>query len=149
MATPITVPTEQTQQVVDVTDQVAVAVGRSDVDDGVVLVFCPHTSCGLALNEDEIGFHDDLSSVLEEVAPRGRSWVHDDLARRTQNLTPGVPERRNGWSHVRALLATTPSLTLPVADGRLAVGRWQRILLVEFDGPRSRTLHVRTWSCSA
>jgi len=149
MATPITVPTEQPQQVVDVTDQVAVALGRSGVDDGVALIFCPHTSCGLALNEDEAGFHEDLSAVLEELAPLARDWVHDDLARRTHNLTPGVPERVNGWSHVRALLATSPSLTLPVADGRLAIGRWQRILLVEFDGPRQRTLHVRVWPCSA
>src|SRR3954447_1979853 len=149
VATPITVPTHQPQQVVDVTDQVTGAVERSEVDDGVVLVFCPHTSCGLALNEDETGFHQDLCSVLEEVAPLGRAWVHDDLTRRTQNLTPGVPERANGWSHVRALLSTSPSLTLPVAGGGLAIGRWQRILLVEFDGPRERTLHVRTWTCSA
>src|SRR3954451_19805848 len=149
MSSPITIPTERPQQVVDVTDQVAVAVERSGVDDGVVLVFCPHTSCGLALNEDETGFHQDLCSVLEEVAPLGRAWMHDDLTRRTQNLTPGVPERANGWSHVRALLATTPSLTLPLAGGHLAIGQWQRILLVEFDGPRERTLHVRTGPGSA
>lgn len=155
MSPPLTVRTTSAQQVVDITDGVAEAVEASaraagiGEGDGVTLVFCPHTSCGLALNEDEAGFHDDLAGVLEEVAPLGRAWVHDDLTRRTQNLTPGVPERANGWSHVRALLATAPSLTLPVGGGRLAVGRWQRILLVEFDGPRERTVHIRTWTASA
>src|SRR5213075_1811579 len=130
------------RQVVDVTDAVDASIAQLAVDQGAALVFCPHTSCGLTLNEDERGFHEDLESVLEEVAPLARSWVHDDLSRRTQNLTPGVPERANGWSHVRAVLATTPSLLLPVGDGRLQIGRWQRLLLVEFDGPRERTLQV-------
>ena len=153
MSSPITVHTDAPQQVLDITDAVAQAVADATapagIGDGVVLVFCPHTSCGLALNEDEVGFHEDLAGVLEDVAPLGRAWVHDDLSRRTQNLTPGVPERANGWSHVRALLATTPSLTLPVAAGRLAVGHWQRILLVEFDGPRDRTVQIRTWAAYA
>src|SRR3954454_5423537 len=154
MSSPITVHTDSPQQILDITDAVARAIEAAATSagiaegDGVALVFCPHTSCGLALNEDEVGFHEDLAAVLEEVAPLGRAWLHDDLERRTQNLTPGVAERVNGWSHVRALLATSPSLTLPVADGRLAIGRWQRILLVEFDGPRERTLTVRTWATS-
>src|SRR4051794_11718199 len=153
MSSPLTVRTDSAQQVVDITDPVAEAVeavaAEAGIGDGVTLVFCPHTSCGLALNEDEVGFHEDLAGVLEELAPLARAWVHDDLDRRTQNLTPGVPERANGWSHVRALLATTPSLTLPVAGGRLSVGHWQRILLVEFDGPRERTVQIRTWGAYA
>ena len=147
MSSPVTVRTTAPQQVLDITDAVEQAI--TDDAEGVALVFCPHTSCGLALNEDEIGFHQDLDAVLEELAPLGRAWVHDDLERRTQNLTPGVPERRNGWSHVRALLSTAPSLTLPVAGGRLEIGRWQRVLLVEFDGPRERTVQIRTWRASA
>lgn len=152
MGAPVTIPTAAPREVRDVTPEVDAAVGmaceRGGVDDGVALVFCPHTSCGLALNEDEAGFHDDLEGVLERVAPVAGPWAHDDLTRRTQNLTPGVPERANGWSHVRALLATHPSLLLPVTAGRLDIGRWQRVLLVELDGPRQRTLQVRVWSAS-
>ena len=150
MSPPVTVRTTSPQQVLDITDAIEDAMSDlADPGPGVALVFCPHTSCGLALNEDEVGFHADLDGVLEELAPLARGWVHDDLERRTQNLTPGVPERRNGWSHVRALLATTPSLTLPVTAGRLDIGRWQRVLLVEFDGPRERTVQIRTWGASA
>jgi thiamine phosphate synthase YjbQ (UPF0047 family) len=89
--------------------------------------------------------HEDLAAILEELAPRDRRWAHDDLSRRTQNLTPGETERPNGWSHVRALLATSPSLTLPISGGGLALGRWQRVFLVELDGPRDRTLSAHPW----
>ena len=151
-AAPVTVRTTAPRQLLDITaqveDAVMAAAGRGSVGDGVALVFCPHTSCGLALNEDEVGFHEDLERVLEQLAPVAGPWAHDDLDRRTQNLTPGVPERPNGWSHVRALLATQPSLTLPVTAGRLEIGRWQRVLLVELDGPRERTVHIRTWGAS-
>src|SRR3954454_9521556 len=146
MTTSILVSTDQPQQLVDVTEQLAAAVAESGVADGAVLVYCPHTTCGLAVNEAEDGLHEDLAAVLEELAPRQRPWAHDDLTRRTQNLTPGEVERPNGWSHIRALLATAPSLTLPVAGGQLALGRWQRVFLVELDGARQRTLSVHAWA---
>src|SRR3954469_8664896 len=131
MTTSILVSTEQPQQLVDITDQLAEAVAGTGVADGALLVYCPHTTCGLAVNEAEDGLHADLAAVLEELAPRHREWAHDDLSRRTQNLTPGEVERPNGWSHIRAVLATSPSLTLPISGGRLALGTWQRVFLVE------------------
>src|SRR3954447_26855508 len=146
MATSILVTTEQPQQLVDITDRVASVAASAGVDEGAVLVYCPHTTCGLAVNEAEDGLHEDLAAVLEELAPRHRAWAHDDLSRRAQTLTPGETERPNGWSHIRALLATAPSLTLPVAAGRLALGRWQRVFLVELDGARQRTLSVHAWA---
>src|SRR4051794_27264107 len=129
MAQAFKLHTERRFQVVDITTQVEDAI---DFESGAAHVFCPHTSCGLAFNEFEDGFHVDLEAVLEEIASTERPWVHDDLERRTQNIEPD--ERPNGWSHVRALLATTPFLLLPVAGGKLAVGQWQRALLVELDG---------------
>jgi secondary thiamine-phosphate synthase enzyme len=136
--------TESPLQMVDITDQVAGAVRAAALEDGMANLFCPHTSCGLAVTEDEEGHHADLAAVLEELAPAGRAWAHDDLERRWQNIEPG--ERRNGWSHIRGLLATTPSLVVPVAGGELALGRWQRVFLVELDGPRpARTVVVQAW----
>src|SRR3954470_18632362 len=145
MTTSILVSTDQPQQLVDVTEQLAAAVAESGVADGAVLVYCPHTTCGLAVNEAEDGLHEDLAAVLEELAPRHRAWAHDDLSRRTQNLTPGEVERPTGWSHIRALLATSPSLTLPISRGALALGRWQRVFLVELDGGRERTVSAHIW----
>lgn len=139
------VTTEQPQQLVDITERVAEAAAGAGVTDGALLLYCPHTTCGLAVNEAEDGLHEDLAEILEALAPKGRAWAHDDLSRRTQNLTPGEMERPNGWSHVRALLATAPSLTLPIQSGQLALGRWQRVFLVELDGGRSRTVSVHAW----
>jgi len=135
--------TAQPQCLLDVTDAVAVVVGASGLDEGMCSVFCPHTSCGLAVTEAEDGLHHDLADVLEHVAPRGRYWAHDDLSRRQANLVPG--DRPNGHSHVRALLATVPQLTIPIVGGRLALGPWQRLFLVELDGGRARRLLVSPW----
>ena len=136
--------TESAFQMVDITAEVARVVAGAGLADGVASVFCPHASCGLAITEAEDGHHADLAAVLEELAPEGRAWAHDDLATRWQNLEPD--ERRNGWSHIRGLLATSPSLTVPVLDGVLGLGRWQALFLVELDGPRpARTVIVQAW----
>ena len=145
MATSILVDTDQPQQLVDITDRVAAVAADSGVAEGALLVYCPHTTCGLAVNEAEDSLHADLAAVLEELAPRDREWAHDDLVRRTQNLTPGEVERPNGWSHIRAILATAPSLTLPISGGRLSLGTSQRVFLVELDGGRSRRLTAHAW----
>lgn len=129
---------------VDITSEVAAAVARAGLAEGLASVFCPHTSCGLAITEAEDGHHEDLAAVLESLAPEGRAWAHDDLTRRWQNLEPD--ERKNGWSHIRHLLATSPSLVLPVLDGVLALGPWQALFLVELDGPRpQRSVLVQAW----
>jgi secondary thiamine-phosphate synthase enzyme len=136
--------TESPLQMVDITDRVAEAVLRAGLAEGMAGVFCPHTSCGLAVTEAEEGHHRDLAAVLEELAPESRAWDHDDLTTRWQNLEPD--ERRNGWSHIRNLLATSPSLVVPVLDGALALGPWQALFLVELDGPRpQRTVLVQAW----
>jgi len=139
----VAVATARRVQLVDVTDSLAEAAGASGLGDGTLHVWCPHTSCGLAVTEDEEGLHEDLAAVLDELAPPDRSWVHDDLDRRWQNLVPG--ERPNGDSHIRALLATTTSLCVPIEGAGLGIGRWQRIFVVELDGPRERMLTVQAW----
>ena len=134
-------------ELIDVTDRVADAVAASGIERGSAQVFCPHTSCGLAVTELEDGLHEDLHALMDELVPADRAYRHDDLVRRTQNLEPD--ERPNGWSHLRALLLTQPSVVLPVAGGRLQLGTWQRLFLVELDGPRpARRLHVQAWGAA-
>ena len=81
---------------------------------------------------------EDLTSLLERLAPQGAGYAHDDLDRRAD-----VPpeERPNGHSHAKAALLRT-SETLNVVAGSLQLGRWQRVLLVELDGPRSREVSL-------
>lgn len=144
----LTLATDRATQLVDVTDAVADLTSTSGIRAGCVNVFCPHTSCGLTITELEDGLHADIDSLLDRLAPTDAAYVHDDLERRTQNLEPD--ERRNGWSHLRALLVTQPSIVLPIRDGRLHLGQWQRLFLAELDGPRpARHLHVQAWGEAA
>ena len=146
-STRIAVITRGRVELVDITERVAGTLEGSGLADGTVHLWCPHTSCGLAVTEDEEGLHEDLATVFEELAPTARGWVHDDLTRRWQNVVPG--ERPNGDSHIRAVLATTPSLCIPLHADALALGRWQRLFLVELDGPRERTVTVQCWGIAS
>jgi len=131
-------------QLLDLSEAAAGYASGAGVGDGVLHAFCPHTSCGLAVTELEDGLHEDVERVLEQLAPIAGPWAHDDMTRRHQNLEPD--ERRNGWSHVRALLATQASVCVPIEAGRLGLGQWQRLFLVELDGPRAaRTVVLQAW----
>ena len=121
------VDTDRRTQVVDVTDRVEDAL---PVDaDGTATVFSRHTTTGVAVNEAEPRLMEDVEASLGAlVADDG--WAHDALD-------------GNADAHLRAMLVG-PAATVPVTDGALDVGTWQSVLFVECDGPRTRTLEVRT-----
>lgn len=137
------ITSSENTELIDVTDLLTEFVSKTKLRHGFLYTFCPHTTCGLMINEDEEGFHEDLGSVLERVAARDRYWAHDDWSRRWQNLLPD--ERRNGHSHIRAALIAHPFLAIPVIDQRLALGPWQRLFVVELDGGRHRALIIQAW----
>lgn len=130
--------TSQPTEFVDVTAALVRAVEDSGVQTGVLNVQTAHTTTAVLVNEDEALLQEDFRALLARIAPLGVAYRHDDLARRT-----GVSrdEPRNGHAHCRALLLPT-AVCLNIVDGRLALGRWQRVFLAEFDGPRERTLTV-------
>jgi secondary thiamine-phosphate synthase enzyme len=121
----------------DLTEELVRAVKDSGVTDGAAVVFCPHTTCALLINEWEDGALHDFRARLLEVVPEGAYYAHDDLERRTQNLAESH-ERRNGHSHVKAMLLSTSSHAIPVAGGEPMLGRWQRLILFEMDDPKDR-----------
>ena len=129
------------QQFIDVTERVVRCVRLSGVGDGTVTVQSLHTTAAILVNEHEPLLLDDLGRVLAGWAPADARYAHDDLDRRTVNLTPD--ERPNGHAHARAM-ALQASTTLAVTGGEVQLGRWQRIFLVELDGPRSRQVVVTT-----
>jgi len=141
----IGVQTHRRVELVDVTDAVARWTRASGVDRGLVHVQSQHTTTGVVLNENEPGLLDDVERALERWAPRHAGYRHDDLASR-----PGVPpdERPNGDSHLRALLLGS-ALSLGVAGGELRLGRWQRLFLVELDGPQLRSVGLHALGCGA
>ena len=135
----VSVVTRDPVELVDLTPALAGVVEGLGLRDGVLTVYTRHTTTGLLINEHEPLLFSDLQSMLERLVPKHEPFAHDDFERRTVNLTPG--ERRNGWAHCRAALLRT-SESIPVADARLSLGRWQRVLLVEFDGGQRREIAV-------
>ena len=123
---PFEVSTDRRLQVLDVTDRVADALPADAT--GICTVFVRHTTCGVVVNEAEPRLLGDVETFLRE-SVRDEGWAHDELD-------------GNADSHLRSLLLG-PSETLPVTDGSLDLGRWQSVLLVECDGPRTRTVEVR------
>jgi secondary thiamine-phosphate synthase enzyme len=125
--------------VLDLTERVEGFVRAARLRAGWVNVQTRHTTTGICVNENEPLLIGDLLSLLERVAPRGPGlYQHDDLDRRA--FVP-PDERPNGHAHAKALLLRTAE-TLNVADGRLQLGRWQRVLLLDLDGPRDREVSL-------
>ncbi len=122
------VRTHRKNEVVDVTAQVAEVVRRAGVDDGLCTVFVRHATAAIVINENtDPGFRLDLVAALDKLFPEG-VWEHDKVD-------------DNGAAHLKAAVLG-PSEVIPVRDGRLLLGRWQGIALVECDGPREREIVV-------
>ena len=130
----------QPTEFIDITDRIAARVTASGIRDGLVNVQTLHTTTAIVVNEHEPLLLADIAALLTRLAPRHALYRHDDMASRTVNLAPD--ERANGHAHCRALLLG-PTALLNVADGRLQLGRWQRVFLVELDGPRRREISVQ------
>ena len=131
-------------QMIDLTDDLRDAVERSDVTNGMALVYSPHTTCAVVINELESGFMDDFAQLLAELAPaEGRYYRHDDLAIRTEGLDDDPHDVPNGHSHCRAALLASSSQAIPVVDGRLLLGRYQKVFFCELDRARERKLFIQ------
>jgi len=125
---------------VDITDQVAEIVRRSGVASGQALVFSRHTTAAIRVQEDEPLLLEDMIACLERLAPEELGYRHNDFRVRTVNMTDD--ESPNGHAHCRHLFLGV-SEALPVVGGRLALGRWQRVFLIELDHPRRREVHIQ------
>jgi secondary thiamine-phosphate synthase enzyme len=121
--------TERRTQLVEITEQVQEALaGAGEV--AAVLVFVPHTTAGVTINEHaDPAVARDFERALERIVGDGWGWEHVEAG------------EENAPSHIRAALMS-PQVLVPVRDGRLALGTWQGIFFCEFDGPRSRKVLV-------
>ena len=135
----IRVATGGAMEFIDLTDRIEALIAESGIGAGLVNIQSLHTTTAIVINEHEPLLLADFDALLGRVAPGDAPYRHDDMDVRTVNLAPG--ERPNGHAHCRALLLPTSAI-LNVADGRLQLGRWQRIFLVELDGPRTREVSV-------
>jgi secondary thiamine-phosphate synthase enzyme len=123
------IPTQRQMQMVDITRQVEEVVAAGGVREGTVLLYVPHTTCAITIQENaDPGVQHDMLLILSETAPRT-----DHRYRHIED---------NSASHVQASMMGF-STFLFVHEGALVLGRWQAIYLAEFDGPRQRTVYVK------
>ena len=119
--------TTRREELVDVTHVVADAVSASGVASGIAVVSSPHTTAGILVNENaDPNVATDLIAGLASLAPESGGWRHAE---------------GNSDAHLKTALVGTSAI-LPIEDGQLALGTWQAVYFAEFDGPRSRHLHV-------
>jgi secondary thiamine-phosphate synthase enzyme len=137
--TRIQITTQHPTEFVDLTEAVSAFVEEAGILGGIIHLQSLHTTTAIVVNEHEPLLLADFMTLLAAAAPVGADYRHDDMRERTVNLEPN--ERANGHAHCRALLLGA-SVSLNVADGRLELGRWQRIFLVELDGPRRREVSL-------
>ena len=133
----IVVQTDQRIELVDLTLQVMEFVRRFNIREGLVSLWSMHTTCSLFINEFQTALLSDIRRFLEQMVARDAEWLHNDP-------NHSDCDRMNADSHLRALLLGH-SLTLQISGGEVVLGQWQRILMAELDGPRSRTLRVQVW----
>lgn len=120
----LTISTSRSEELVDITDEVASAVGRSGIKEGLVHVFVPHATAGIILNESaDPNIKTDFLNAIERAFPKKAHYLHDRID-------------QNAAAHIRSAVVGS-SLTIPLVRGRMLLGTWQTIMFCEFDGPRS------------
>lgn len=125
----LSVRTHAQECMVVITDQVSQLVRESGVESGTALLYTPHTTCGLTIQENaDPGVQHDMLMVLRRIVPR-----QDTNYRHIED---------NSASHLQSSMMGFSSFVF-VAGGRLVLGRWQTIYLAEFDGPRTRIVYVK------
>lgn len=135
----ILLETKKQFEIVDITNYVQQAVLESKVQNGLAVVFCPHTTASIRLNHNEPLLMQDIMKTLYRLVPIDLSYGHD-LFEVRQNVAPN--ERSNGHAHVKAFLLGS-SETLVIDKAGLDLGGKQSVFFVEFDGGRSREVHIK------
>lgn len=136
--TTIRITSRRATEFIDLTDCLDQFIAEATLRFGIVNVQTCHTTTAIVVNEHEPLLLSDFQAFLERTAPRSTAYGHDDMSRRA-GVRPSEPP--NGHAHCRALLLPT-SASVNVVEGQLALGRWQRVFLVELDGPREREISV-------
>ena len=129
------------EEFIDITDRVQEQILKRDIELGFAMVYTKHTTACIRVLENEELLKKDMHDFFERLASSNCLYRHDDIEHRS------VPpdERRNGFSHLRAMLLNHNE-TIPIFDGKLDLGKWQRIFFIECDmGRTDRTFNILLW----
>lgn len=129
MGDALRINTTAAKEIIDLTDRLEPVIRKAKLQEGLCVLFVTHTTAALTTGEIGEGTDDDLLKVVEEMVPRIRFQHAHNPA--------------HAWSHMASSILG-PSLTVPVSAGKLVLGTWQSVMLVELDGPRERIVYV-TW----
>jgi len=126
------ISTKGFNDVVDITLQISEVVKKEEKKNGICLISCPGSTCGITTIEYEKGVIKDLKRALEKIAPMNKNYEH---CKKWGDC--------NGYAHVRSALIQ-PFLAIPIEDGKLALGTWQQVVFLDFDNrPREREILVK------
>lgn len=134
----IELKTESGINIHNITPQIEAVIAETSIKNGQVIVFSRHTTTALAINEYEVRLLEDLKTYFAQLAPPTAKYLHNDLHLR--DVPPDEPE--NAHSHLIAMTLNN-SETIPLIDGRLALGKWQSVLFFELDGSRRREILIQ------
>ncbi|PIY95467.1 MAG: secondary thiamine-phosphate synthase enzyme [Candidatus Kerfeldbacteria bacterium CG_4_10_14_0_8_um_filter_42_10] len=140
--TTLVVETGAAVDIRNITEPVQKVVAQSGIQNGVVTVYVRHTTAAIRINEQEDGFLKDLKRLLTQLVPEKGEYQHDDFATRDPGTMHGSEERCNGHAHLQQIIAGNTSETIPLRDGQLLLGEWQKILLIELSDPRKREVVI-------
>lgn len=126
------VNTRGNNDIIDITDKIAEVIKKSKTKDGHCLISCPGSTVGLTTIENDPNLLEDFKEFLEKIIPSNRAYHHDE--------TWGD---RNASGHIKSSLIK-PFLTVPIEEGKLILGTWQQIVLIDFDNrPREREIIIK------
>ena len=118
--------------IIDITDKVSEIVQKSKIKEGICLISCPGSTCGITTMEYEEGLIEDLKRILEKIAPLSEDYEH---CKKWGDC--------NGYAHIRSALIK-PFLAVAIEEGKLVLGQWQQITFLDFDNrPREREITVK------
>ena len=124
----IEVQTSSRTQLIDITSQVKAFLRSVEISSGVIVVYVPHTTCGITINENaDPSVKEDISAFLSRIIPLNGQYSHAE---------------GNSDAHIKASI-TGSSVTIIIESGSLILGTWQGIFLAEYDGPRKRSILIK------
>lgn len=125
----ITIESKKRQEFIDITPLIKKALEKSNVKDGICNVYAPHATAALIINENaDPNIEKDFFKALNSAIPASNNYLHDKID-------------NNAQAHILSSLLSC-SITIPIRENKLALGRWQSIMLVELDGPRERKVII-------
>jgi len=121
------IKTSKREEIIDITGLIKKHIKLSNIKDGICVLFVPHTTCGITINENaDPSVKSDFLNQMKKLIPQQGDYLHSE---------------GNSDAHIKSILVG-PSLTLLIWDSQLVLGTWQGIYFCEFDGPRTRKLLI-------